>query len=295
MEIEGDDGYKIELKHDGSSAAFGRGLGFNTKDRTVSRHHVLFQPCKTENQTEPRVSFQVIGKNPLWLRSGDAGSETRVFRKLEKGEVAVGDCFCISSQNPVWFKLKRIIGEESDLNGSDVSEMDPVKEFGFLVIGHEFDCYPKERICDVKNWDWFLEEAEQDSEDDDSDKKKKKRSGRRKRRKNGGNAEDDDWTVESEEDKETVSKIRKIGRSKYSTRSKDKNKLDKKDEERKKESWQSKAMSSNEEDSENEDEDEDDDTLGGFIVDDDGDDEEQVGESDEEKEFIDGDEEELED
>ncbi|KAJ9179344.1 hypothetical protein P3X46_011145 [Hevea brasiliensis] len=307
MELEGDDGSTIELKDDSSETVFGRGSGSNTKDRTVSRRHILFHLDKTENHTEPRVSFQVIGKNPLWVRSGGGGKEVKVFRKLERGEMAAGDWFCISSQSPVWFNLKRIgIGEERDfgsVNGSerlgensesvDLSEIDPVKEFGFLVIGHEFDCYPKQRFRDVKNWYWFLEEPEEDSEDGgsfESNRMKRKGNGRRKRKKGGGNDEDDDdWSGESEEDKETVAKIRKIERSKHSTRSKEKNKPHK-DRDRKKDSLQRNTV--------NDDDDDDADaTLGGFIVNDDDVDEEQGGESDkEEEEFIDDeDEDELDD
>ncbi|KAF2323564.1 hypothetical protein GH714_036128 [Hevea brasiliensis] len=271
MELEGDDGSTIELKDDSSETVFGRGSGSNTKDRTVSRRHILFHLDKTENHTEPRVSFQVIGRNPLWVRSGGGGKEIKVFRKLERGEMAAGDWFCISSQSPVWFNLKRIgIGKERDfgsVNGSerlgensesvDLSQIDPVKEFGFLVIGHEFDCYPKQRFRDVKNWYWFLEEPEEDSED-------------------GGSFE---------------TKIRKIERSKHSTRSKEKDKPHK-DRDRKKDSLQKNTV--------NDDDDDDDDadaTLGGFIVNDDDVDEEQGGESDEEEEeFIDDeDEDELDD
>lgn len=67
-------------------------------------------------------------------------------------------------------------------------------EFGFLVIGHEFDCYPKQRIRDVKNWDWFLNEPEEDREDGGSftsNRMQRKGNGRRKRKKGGGNDEEE--------------------------------------------------------------------------------------------------------
>lgn len=149
MELEGDDGSTFELKGDSSEAVFGRGSGFNTKDRTVSRRHILFQLDKTENHTEPRVSFQVIGMNPLWMRSGSgSGRDIKVFRKLERGEMAAGDWFCISGQSPVWFSLKRSeVGEETDLgsvNGSDrldenwdnidLSQIDLVKGLAFVLL-----------------------------------------------------------------------------------------------------------------------------------------------------------------
>ncbi|XP_002521393.2 protein PXR1 [Ricinus communis] len=297
MEIEGDDGSRIEVESDGFETVFGRGLGYNTKDRTVSRRHVLF---KTENnQTEPRVSFQVIGKNPLWVRkSGESERDIKVFRKFDKGEVGAGDWFCISSQNPVWFNLKKIgaVKEENDLESenlerNNLSQIDPVKEFGFLVIGHEFDCYPKQRIKDANNWDWFIEEPEQDSEDDDERFENNKKRKREKKSGDNYDDDDDDWSGESEEDKVIVGKISKVERSKYSTRSKDRKNKTKtcKDTARKKDSLQKKTMSI--------DNDEDDETLGGFIVNDaDEEEEENGGESDEEEEeFTDEEEEELED
>lgn len=68
-------------------------------------------------------------------------------------------------------------------------------EFGFLVIGKEFDQYPKSRIRDIKQWEWFLEDSTKgnsdDEDDDDGDKKglsKKRRRGRGKK----GNEEEDD-------------------------------------------------------------------------------------------------------
>ncbi|XP_065866873.1 DEK domain-containing chromatin-associated protein 4 [Euphorbia lathyris] len=278
MEIVGEDGSTVKLKDDGSDskAVFGRDSGFNTKDRTVSRRHVLFQLRNTENQTEPRVSFQVVGKNPLWLRSGDGERKIEVFRKLDKGEMGAGDCFCISSQSPVWYNLKKTeVEKEKDLgndNGSerlngnseslDISQIDPVKEFGFLIIGHEFDCYPNQRIRNPNNWDWFLEETKQD--DDSDDEKKRKRGVRRKRKKDEDEDEDGEWSDESE-DMETAAKIKRVGRPKYSTRSKDKNK----GEERKTDHSRMKV------------DDDDDDTLGGFIV---NDDDEEEGENDEEEE-----------
>ncbi|XP_050230888.1 uncharacterized protein LOC126679910 [Mercurialis annua] len=297
MEIEGDDGSKIDVEEEGNSkAVFGRGLRFNTKDRTVSRRHVLF---KIENQTEPRVSFQVIGKNPIWVRSSsvsdDKNREIRVYRKLEKGELAVGDWFCISSQNPVWFNLKRIGSvnkeamdlESGDLERVELSTIDPVKEFGFLIIGHEFDCYPKQRIKDARNWDWFLEESKLDSDNDDDGSSANGRNKRvkKKRKKGVGNDDDDedDWSGESEEDKEIVAKVRKMGRSKYSTRSKDERKT-----KTKKASLQKKSVSVvDDEGEEDEDEEDEDETLQGFIVSDD--DEVEEIDEEEEEEFVDDD------
>ncbi|CAK7356875.1 unnamed protein product [Dovyalis caffra] len=281
MELEGEDGSKIEVGS-GSKAVFGRGCGLNTKDRTVSRGHVIFD---LDNQT---VFFQVVGKNPVWVRSGE---EVKIFRRLEKGVVAAGDWFCISSQNPVWFCLKEGIGGrrrvlESDSGdwGSerfDLSKIDPVKEFGFLVIGHEFDCYPRQRIKDAGSWDWFIEEPEQDSEDGDSfERKKKSVRGKRKKKVGGNDDDDDDWTGESEDDKEIVGKIRKVDRPKYSTRSKEGNKPS--------QYTKRKVVSARKI---NEDDNEDDETLGGFIVDEEEEERGEEGDEEEEEEFMDGDEE----
>lgn len=172
-------------------------------------------------------------------------------------------------------------------------------EFGFLVIGHEFDHYPKQVIRDIKNWDWFLEERRRDSDDDDDEYREKrgKRVLMRKRRKAEGN-DDDDWTSESGDDKELVAKLRKVEKPKYSTRSKDSDKLDKEAKARKNSS-QKKTRGANQEYVENKNE--NDETLGGFIVvDDDIEQGEEIDEDEEEEEeeFIeddDDDEEELDD
>jgi hypothetical protein len=59
---------------------------------------------------------------------------------LQKGAVAAGDWFCISSQNPVRFRLKKRIGgrrvQESDSGNwyserFDLSKIDPVKGLFF--------------------------------------------------------------------------------------------------------------------------------------------------------------------
>uniref|UniRef100_A0A6N2KH36 FHA domain-containing protein n=1 Tax=Salix viminalis TaxID=40686 RepID=A0A6N2KH36_SALVM len=275
MEIEGEEGTKIEVGR-GSKTVFGRGYGLITKDRRVSRRHIIFE--LDDNQT---ASFQVVGKNPVCVRSGE--ENVKIFRRLEKGVVAAGDWFCISSQNPVRFCLKEKIGgrrrvQETD-NGNwdserfDLSKIDPVKEFGFLVIGHELDCYPKHRIKDARSWDWFLELPEQDSEGGESSERKKK-NGRGKRKKKAGESDGDgDWSGESEDD-EVLGKIRKVDRPKYSTRSKER---DKPRQDTKRNRVSAREIN------------EDDETLGGFIVDDDDKEEEQGEEGDEEEEDFDDD------
>lgn len=141
MEIVGQDGEKIAVGK-GHKAVFGRGFGFNTDDRTVSRRHVELEVnAEAGSQTEPRVSFDVLAKNPIWVRSKKDG-EVRVFRSLEKGELVAGDWFCVSGKRPSWFSLRkarveveegetRALEVETELAESfedfDVSGIDPVK------------------------------------------------------------------------------------------------------------------------------------------------------------------------
>ncbi|XVF26954.1 hypothetical protein REPUB_Repub14bG0064800 [Reevesia pubescens] len=292
MEIEGADGSKLALKS-GSKTIFGRGSGFNTSDRTVSRRHVLLEletslDKNVETQKEPRVSFEVTGKNPVCVRSRTSG-EIKIFKNFEKGELADGDWLCVSGRIPVWFVLKkseeRDLGSESGAKSVDIEDIDPVQEFGFLVMGHEFDQYPNQRIRNINSWDWFLEEYEKgkDSEDDDDDEAVKRRGRRgkgRKRRK--GDNDDDDWTGESEDEmKEVAAKGRKVRIAVYSTRSKDRDKS-KKGGGKNRSFVQKKTIPAAEEGGVEDDD--DDETLGGFIADDDDAELEEESESDEDEE-----------
>ncbi|VVA24047.1 PREDICTED: mitotic apparatus p62 [Prunus dulcis] len=306
MEIEVEDHSKLILEK-GHKAVFGRGNGFSTNDRTVSRRHVLFEfEHKSANQTEPSVSFEVLGKNPIWVRSQKDGG-VRVFRRSEKGEVAAGDWFCVSGKRPVWFRVRNVEVDErekrvlesdselaedlqsgSELEGLDVSGIDPVKEFGFVVMGHEFDPYPKQMICDVKKWNWFLEEPRKESENDDEFEQKERKGAPRKRKK-GEENEDEEWTGESEADEELVAKFRKVNKTKYSTRSKASFKPQKDTKCGSKSSVLKKKTTSLGEEDE---------TLGGFIVgEEDLEEEEELEETDEdeeEEEFVEEDDDEEE-
>lgn len=306
MEFESKTGSKIRLQEPSKTIDLGRGLGFDSTDRTVSRRHIAFKL----HEDRTRVYFEVKGKNPIWVRDHE-NDEIRVYRSSECGEIKSGDSFCVSSKHPVWFNLKRIACEDEyadeskseigydeafaeisgveydEIETGDLSHIDPVKEFNFVVMGHEFDCYPKKMMRDLRNWDWFLEEAKADSDEDEiSDKKGGK--GIRKKRKKGKRGEEDDddvWTGESEEDAELIKKLRNDPKPKYSTRSK-------KQERNKKGKGASASKSGKDiakrdemdDDEEEDDDDENDETLGGFIVEDEdvveGNDEE-----DEEEEF----------
>lgn len=305
MEIEGTDGSKTLLKP-GSTIDFGRGFGFTSDDRTVSRRQILFQihnPPSDHHEDETEVSFEVVGRNPIWVYSNRDG-EVRTFRKFERGEMENGDMFCVSANKPIWFTLKRIdfvkkelemetqlaeslqsslcpVGIELDFGNVDISGIDPVQEFGFLVVGHEFDGYPKRMIREIKNWNWFIEDERAESDtDDDSDRKGRK--GRKRKKK--GEGDDDEWTGESGDENELPTISKKLQGSKYITRSKDKPNA-----KRNKPSTQQKTRPSEEEYEEEEDEDEEDETLGGFIVDD-AEEGVEVGDEEEEEEEFDADE-----
>lgn len=170
----------------------------------------------------------------------------------------------------------------------DVSLVSPIlvifniAEFGFLVIGHEFDNYPKSKIRDVRNWDWFLDGSKQDSEDEEvtveerpsTREKVMKRKGKKKDR----DSDDEDWNGESEGE-EKIAGLRSSKRSRAAaTWSKDEASAD----ELRKQKLDSLGR--------NEEEDDDDETLGGFIVDNAGVEEEEGGLSNDEEEFIDEDE-----
>ncbi|KAI6690157.1 hypothetical protein NL676_026985 [Syzygium grande] len=303
MEIEGEEGSKVMLKRASTATIFGRGLGFDTNDRSVSRKHLLLQ-AGDDGAAEPRVSFRVLGKNPVWVRSGSGGG-VRVYRSSESGEFGAGDRFCVSGRRPVWFDPREIEDGggggggsgskrnsecESELAESaesvDVSSIDPVKEFGFLVIGHEFDQYPKQMLRNAKHWDWFLEDLSKGSDDDSGDEDegtKAKRRGRRKRRRvEGNNGDDDEWTGESEDEKDDLATVRKAKKPSYWTRSKDNRKVKPPKSTRSDQTSQKKRSPRSEDE-------EDDETLGGFIADDEDveGEQEEESEDEEEEEFID--------
>lgn len=152
MEIEGEGGAKFALNN-GHKTVFGRGLGFNTSDRTVSRRHVELEVQTNPAQKEAKVSFVVLGKNPIWVWSRTDG-EVRVFRRLEKGELGAGDSFCVSGKIPAWFTLRNIEVDEvdkkvleedvcklaecfqsgSEIEDVDFSGIDPVKGLVFIFF-----------------------------------------------------------------------------------------------------------------------------------------------------------------
>ncbi|KAF8648309.1 hypothetical protein HU200_064889 [Digitaria exilis] len=176
-------------------------------------------------------------------------------------------------------------GSDAESLEIDLASIDPVREFAFLSMDHEFDSYPKGRIRAPKDWNWFLEETKRNSDDED-DKVSSRRcrsKGWGRNKKKDGEGEDENWTDESEDEKESLARGSSVKRAKYATRSKDPKKP-------RQENSKAKSGDSNDEDEEvEEEEDEEDETLGGFVVNDE-DDEPMEGLSDdgeEEEEFDD--------
>ncbi|XP_043718592.1 transcription initiation factor TFIID subunit 7 [Telopea speciosissima] len=315
MEIEGEDDSRIIVGN--GSKECGRGLGFPSNDRTVSRRHVSFELLTSSRignnhedinpDSEPMISFEVLGKNPIWVFSSNGG-DVRTFRRFDRGELRVDDQFCVSANKPILFRMKKIEvkvpegkeqcvpkavewsrrvseakgmaetiqnvdgkfeGDESfGFESLNVSDIDPVIEFGFVVMGHEFDRYPKQMVRDINDWEWYLEEPRENIEDDEllerNRTRGKKIGGRKKKR--DKRSDDEDWTGESEDEKVLMEKIRKAKRPRHTmARSQDHGEASK-DMGSIKHSVQRKTVCSDQGEDE---EDEDEDNLGGFIVNDD--------------------------
>uniref|UniRef100_A0A803LDA4 Uncharacterized protein n=1 Tax=Chenopodium quinoa TaxID=63459 RepID=A0A803LDA4_CHEQI len=270
MEIEGSDGSKFKLKPN-STTIFGRGNGFYSNDLTVSRRQVSFDFNPSEDpQTAPRVSFEVLGKNPIWVhKKQQENGNVKGFKRFQRGDLGIDDLFCVSAKTPIWFTLKNIANvfeerekhceevkgrinadlrenletasgfeeiEDIGLDFVDLSNIDPIQvivmvttvlpcvtaEFGFVVIGHEFDQYPKHMIRDIKKWDWFLDDPKRNSDDEEDSEMKGFTSGRKRKKTNRGEDDDveEEWTAESEGE-ELTTNAGKVQRPKYDTRSKD--------------------------------------------------------------------------
>ncbi|KAH6821114.1 RNA-binding family protein [Perilla frutescens var. hirtella] len=265
----------------GQSHELGRAHGLDSSDKAISRRHISLSVAGATNGDELRLQFEVLGRNPIYVLKDN---EVKIFRRFERGEMGNGDMFCVSAKNPVWHSVRRIEDvaervrrnavesefsgkmevdfgfdgvEDLDQVGVDISGVDPVKEFGFVVEGHEFDSYPTKMIRDIKNWDWFLEEKGKNSDDDEEEGKNVKARRRGKRKKGAENDDDDEWSGESEDERVLMEKSSKAWKAKYMTRSVDHGKPSEKSPTR------TKNGDAGEED--DGDEDEDDETLGGFL------------------------------
>ncbi|KAK8970086.1 hypothetical protein KSP40_PGU012897 [Platanthera guangdongensis] len=181
----------------------------------------------------------------------------REAEEREKSEEAAGE-----DDDVVWE------GSNAEIGSSDVSEIDPVKEFGFLERGREFDRYPMHKIRHFKDWNWFLEDTRVVSSEDDEEEDETsiiKLKGKNKLHKNikRGEEDDEEWIVEKEEEGNLAAKAGSAKRSILSTRSKDPKKprndvRDSKKAAEKKFNSRGEVV-----------DDEEDETLGGFIVGDD--------------------------
>ncbi|KAG0491830.1 hypothetical protein HPP92_005228 [Vanilla planifolia] len=166
-----------------------------------------------------------------------------------------------------------VLGEETDveIDPSEISLIDPVKELGFLVKGHEFDRYPKNKIRPFEDWNWFLEELRGESSDSDEDDGGAiKSKGMHQKTKRGSENDDEEWMGQGEHQEFLAKEAVSIKRPRYSTRSKNPKKSCNNLQGRKKDFNVVDA---------------DDETLGGFIVDDDEEDvDEEEAEVEEEEE-----------
>ncbi|CAN6207451.1 unnamed protein product [Urochloa humidicola] len=339
LESGGGGSRAVSLSVDSPTADLGRGDlggGGPSADRTISRRHVSLR-LVDGGCGEPGVAFEVVGRNPLIVRSPNGGVSSGVFRRGEKGELRPGDALSLSLKTPAFWVVRRrregdgegevdveaavldavarrekrtrerkererekraaeeeaakeVTEEEEGAAGSDVegleidlASIDPVREFGFLLMGHEFDGYSKGRIRAPKDWNWFLEETKRSSDDEDDEvsngRGRTKSLGGNKKKKDG-EGEDEDWT---DDEKESLARGPSVKRSKYVTRSKDPRKP-------RQEDSKVKGGNNDDEDEEfDEEEDDEDETLGGFVVHDEDDEpmEELSDEEEEEEEFDD--------
>ncbi|KAF7096777.1 hypothetical protein CFC21_098675 [Triticum aestivum] len=350
MELEleaGGGGRVVPLSSESPAADLGRG-DQAPADLNVSRRHVSL---RLVGGGEPRVAFDVVGRNPVLVRSSFGGD--KVYRRGEAGELRAGDGLSLSLSAPSFWTVRRTggegeagAGEEAEVDTAvldavarrekrtrerkerererraaeeategtkeevmaasgddeldeevedlkiDLESIDPVQEFGFLSMGHEFDNYPKGRIRPPKDWNWFLEEITKGSDDEDDDdvsntgRKSRGRSGANKKKKRGGE-DDDEWTDQSEDGKDSLLTGSSMKRpKKYVTRSKDPKKP------RKESSKTENEDTADEQDETDEDDEDDeaDETLGGFIVGEEDEPMEELSEEEEEDEFDDEDE-----
>ncbi|XP_020573845.1 uncharacterized protein LOC110020180 [Phalaenopsis equestris] len=309
-----------------------------SSDRSISRYQVSLQYLDTRadnldtnnHAEEPLLSFEVVGKNPILVCSGD-GEGKRIYRKAEKGVLKAGDRISLSIKNPNFFFVRRREGRKGEVESSvldalarrerrtqlrrkeeeerekleevggknemvwedsgleigslDISKIDPVKEFGFLVRGHEFDHYPRRKIRPFTRWSWFLEDPRcVTDEDDDEDALRTSLKVKHRKKKKGGDENDEDWAEENEDLSIFAAKHGSSKRPSYSTRSKEPKKPHTNIRDG------NKSLKKGFKDEQEELVNEDDETLGGFIVsDDDIEDEEEgevLGEETEEEEEI---------
>lgn len=155
----------------------------------------------------------------------------------------------------------------------DTENIDPVKEFGFLVEGLEFDQYKKRHKLDGGRWVWPPAEkslADSGSDEDDQDQHERHRQSRKGKKRI--DEDEEEWKGDDQDEKVAVAsaKKRKEG-AKVNLRSHEPSSSKKRDTAVRKAVSGSKSKLQEEEiedEDEEEEEDEADESLGGFIVND---------------------------
>lgn len=183
LEAEGGGAASIFIGPGSRKKEIGRGRGFATADRTVSRRHVSFEPTapvegdgegKGGRDAEARVSFEVLGRNPIVVVT--RGGSKRIFRRSEAGELSTGDRVSLSLRHPIFFSLKHRGGGEGGVTeatpeqerteedegigdaglegslrfpSSDLSQIDPVRGWfrDVLHSGGVCPCYAVTPLC----------------------------------------------------------------------------------------------------------------------------------------------------
>lgn len=101
----------VSLSVDSPTVELGRGdLGGGggagpSQDRTVSRRHVSLGLLGVGGG----IAFEVVGRNPVVVRSPDGGGGggiSRVFRRGEKGELRAGDALSLSLKAPAFWAVR---------------------------------------------------------------------------------------------------------------------------------------------------------------------------------------------
>ena len=82
-------------------------------------------PCtnSSDTQTGPRVSFEVLGKNPFWVYSKNEDGKIGTFKRFQRGQLGIGDMFCLSAKNPIWFTVKEVekeVVDERECKGGEI-------------------------------------------------------------------------------------------------------------------------------------------------------------------------------
>ncbi|KAF6152260.1 hypothetical protein GIB67_005914 [Kingdonia uniflora] len=271
-----------ELILDGDAGSLSRSLPFKN-NASLKVLYIQYSPHSTLpqglSQLKALQTLNIVECNSLMCISNELQHLTSLREfYITRCPILGPRCDMVCDyQVSVWQKIKKLI---RCFNSHCYARYDTfLYEFGFVVLGHEFDNYLKQKIRDIKSWDWFLEELKKNNngdedEDEDEEVSERKRSRNKKgvTRKKQEEANDDEyWTGKSEDDKPDVAKVRTNKRPKYTTRSKGFKKPAKN---------QTPHSSVDEE----EEDDVDEDTLGGFIVTDEEVEDENTDEENEEEE-----------